>query len=293
MLGCERKRMIIRSTCTTGIALAALAFSISPTMAQSLSHPGCSDISAADFTKVSIIDRANSKIEEPIQVTIAKDGRIFWTERKGKVKLWNPLVKKEIELIKLPVYSGSEFGTTGIALDPKFETNNWVYVFYAHDARSVFRVSRFTLKTEVLDPASEKTLLEIPFTNRGCCHTAGAMTFDFAGNLWVSVGNTTDNGIGEKDSPKTNYVNQASLHGDDQRGSANTNSLLGKILRITPIAIPEAEAAPAPGIGKTYNIPAGNLFPSVLFQPIKPDLRYIPWGIATPIRFQLILIALG
>lgn len=199
-------------------------------------------------------------------MTLSKDGRIWWVERKGKLRMWNPAnPAAAVTLVTLPVYSGSEFGASGIALDPNFASNNWLYAFWAVNTQNPngsrnFRISRFTVANNAIDLASQKPLLEIPFTNFGCCHTAGSMMFDFSGNLWVAVGNTTDNGILDAGAAGTNYVSQTNPHGDDQRGAANTNSLLGKILRIKPKALPEGGTAPAPGVGVTYDIPAGNLF---------------------------------
>lgn len=235
------------------------------TPAQSLTYGTCPAVTKADFTKVPVVTRADHQINEPLQMAIAKDGRIFWVERIGPVRMYNPVDKKATTLIDFAPRllttgtGGLEQGVSGIALDPGFETNNWVYVYWAVKEPNAFRLSRFTLSGNIL--GSEVALLDIPYTNKGCCHTAGSMAFDFSGNLWLAVGNTTDNGngVGSKDIDlATNYVNEASPHGDDQRGSANTNSLLGKVLRIKPKAAPSTTEM---GPGKTYDIPAGNLFP--------------------------------
>nr|MDQ3002805.1 PQQ-dependent sugar dehydrogenase [Fibrobacterota bacterium] len=233
-----------------------------------LKYTGCADVTKADFKKVPLVTSSQHRIEEPIQMALAKDGRIFWIERTGMLRMWEPSKPDAaVTLISLPVFSENEFGASGIALDPGFEANKWIYAFWTvntlnADGSRSFRVSRFTLANNALDMASQKTILEIPVTNFGCCHTAGSMIFDFAGNLFIAVGNTTNNGSGESQTPKINYVNQTDIHGDDQRGSSNTNSLLGKILRIKPKALSEGGASPAPGVGSTYDIPAGNLFPA-------------------------------
>ncbi|HLP40682.1 MAG TPA: PQQ-dependent sugar dehydrogenase [Fibrobacteria bacterium] len=247
-----------------GLAVIILGSVISNPLAQ-LKYPNCPDVTKADFTKVPLITRSAHLIDEPIEMALAKDGRIFWVERKGKVRVFDQVKKTAVTLMTLPVFTGQEFGATGIALDPAFESNNWFYVYWAvsalnPDGSRNFRVSRFTLSGETASMETQKIIIEIPFTNFGCCHTSGSMTFDKDGNLFVGVGNTTDNGIGDGNS-KTNYVNEAQAHGDDQRGSANTNSLLGKILRIRPKPIADADAAPTPGVGSTYDIPEGNLFP--------------------------------
>ncbi|MDT7830736.1 PQQ-dependent sugar dehydrogenase [Pricia sp. S334] len=56
----------------------------------------------------------------------------------------------------------------GLAVDPDYEENNWIYLFYSvAGEESKQHVSRFTLKDKELDLASEKVLLEIP-TDRHC-----------------------------------------------------------------------------------------------------------------------------
>ena len=62
---------------------------------------------------------------------------------------------------QLSVYTGSEQGLLGIALDPDFETNNWVYLFWSPSAGTNQRLSRFTLVGNQLDMASEKILLDV------------------------------------------------------------------------------------------------------------------------------------
>lgn len=251
-----------------GIGLAAIVCTVAAGQAQAqLKYNNCADATKADFVKVALVSRSPHAIEEPIQMALDKAGKIFWVERKGKIRMWDPTKAGEAAtLVQLDPYIGSEFGASGIALDPSFESNNWLYVFWAMKAQNTdgsrtFRVSRFTVSGATINIASQKAILDFPFTNFDCCHTAGSMTFDFSGNLWIAVGNTTNNGVGEGNTPKTNYVDQTNPLGDDQRGSANTNSLLGKILRIKPKALAEGGAAITAGVGATYDIPSGNLFP--------------------------------
>lgn len=238
-----------------------------PGRAQALKYAGCPDVTKADFQKVPLVTRAEHQIEEPIKMAIAKDGRIFWVERTGLARVWNPADNKATTLLDLSdkilstASGGLEQGATGISLDPGFASNQWVYIYWAVKDAKAFRLSRFTLAGNAL--GAELPIIEIPYTNIGCCHTSGAMSFDFNGNLYMAVGNTTNNGSGygsKNLDSSTNYVNEADFAGDDQRGSANTNSLLGKILRFKPRPVPNGTAV-AMGAGKTYDIPDGNLFP--------------------------------
>jgi cytochrome c len=143
--------------------------------------------------------------------------------------------------------SQAEDGLLGLAADPNFATNGWLYMYYSPagpDAKNV--LARFTMVGDSLDLASQKVLLEIPTQRRACCHTGGSIAFDANGNLYLSTGDNTN--------PfKTNYAPLDERPGrdpwDGQKGSANTNDLRGKIIRIHP----EPDG--------TYTIPDGNLFP--------------------------------
>ena len=98
----------------------------------------------------------------------------------------------------LDVYSGGEDGLLGIAVDPDFATNDFIYVYYAPDRpnngdpSSFFsQVSRFTVDANSsIDPASERKIIEIPARREPDepGHTGGGLDFDLQGNLLLGVG---------------------------------------------------------------------------------------------------------
>lgn len=223
------------------LAAACVAFGLGETRAQN-----CNDFAMSEFTKVPLA----SNLGSPLKMAIAADGRILFIERSGTVRLLKP-GGAPTQALKLTVPGGSnnEDGLLGIALDPKFATNSWVYLFYTPTSPMGYRISRFTLSGDVLETSSEKVLLTIPhpFTAYGALiiHGAGAMAFDPQGNLLVSTGDLSITNGGHPVPVNENMTNF-----DAQRTSANSNSLLGKILRITPKD------------DGTYSVPAGNLFAS-------------------------------
>src|SRR5690606_26199398 len=79
--------------------------------------------------------------------------------------------------------------------------------------------------------------------------------FDPAGNLYLSTGDNSHWNL--------NYasISEADVKRNALRSAANTDDLRGKVIRIKPKALDDEAAAPAPGPGQTYDIPAGNLFP--------------------------------
>ena len=110
-------------------------------------------------------------VKDPMELAVAPDGRVFWAERAGAVKMWKPDSQTTVEIAKLKVFDGLEDGLLGITLDPNFAKNGWVYLNHStpetkKDEKGhksgVIRVSCFTLAGEKLDMASEKQVLDIP-----------------------------------------------------------------------------------------------------------------------------------
>ena len=183
-------------------------------------------------------------LEEPTELAVASDGRVFFTERTGSLKVHEPRTGETRTIARLDVFREDENGLIGIALDPTFQRTGWLYLnrTVGDTLHIRHRVARFTLAGDSI--VDEKVLLEVPVT-RGCCHTGGSMTFDDRGNLFVSFGDNTNPFA-------TSYAPIDERPGrelwDARRSSANTKDLRGKILRITPR--PDG----------SYGIPAGNLF---------------------------------
>lgn len=204
------------------------------------------------FTKV-VLDE---KLDEPVELAILPGQRVLFVERKGAVKIYDPAVGKTKIIAQIPVSTKYKFkdngraeaedGLLGVALDPQYEKNNWIYLYYSQEGdKPVNILTRYELKGDSLIESSRKILLEVEVQREQCCHTGGSITFDANGNLYLSTGDNT--------SPRsTKYAPMDNRPGrgpwDAQKSSANTNDLRGKILRIHP----EPDG--------TYTIPDGNLF---------------------------------
>src|SRR5690606_23168818 len=72
-----------------------------------------------------------TKLDEPMQMAIADDGRVFFVERRGNIRVYDPTRKDLHNVGTIPVLAKYEDGLLGIALDPEFGENNWIYLFYA------------------------------------------------------------------------------------------------------------------------------------------------------------------
>jgi len=160
-------------------------------------------------------------------MTVLPDGRIIFVERKGNVKLYDPATDSLNVINTFNVATKFEDGMIGITRDPDFEKNNWLYVFYSHPEKSVNQLSRFVFKDGKIDMASEIQMLEVATQRETCCHTGGSLTFDAAGNLFISTGDNTNPFESDGFSPSDGRKGRAPF--DARSSSSNTNDLRGKI----------------------------------------------------------------
>ena len=186
-------------------------------------------------------------LNEPMELDEIPGQGILFVERRGMVKLYEFETLQTKTVGQIDVFYGNEDGLLGVAIDPNFKENNWIYLFYSPPTEEPLQhISRFELKNDSLNLASEKILLKVP-TIRECCHSGGALEFGPNGNLFITLGDNTNpfesNGFAPIDEREGRAL------WDAQKSAANTNDLRGKILRIKPEA------------NGSYSIPEGNLFP--------------------------------
>ena len=191
------------------------------------------------FQKVELL----TGLSNATTMQFAPDGRIFILDRFGEIKIYHTDTQISVLAGVLPVFHEFEDGLIGIAFDPNFMDNDYIYLHYSVLSSSLNRVSRFTMNGDILDLNSEVTLLEWPVQRVFSFHAGGDMAFDSQGNLYIATGDNTDHG---------NYgaLNETNNTKSAEKSSSNTNDYRGKILRITPQT------------NGTYTVPNGNLFPN-------------------------------
>ncbi|MEA2762845.1 MAG: cytochrome c, partial [Gemmatimonadaceae bacterium] len=193
------------------------------------------------------------KLDEPIELAVLPGDRVLFIERHGYVNLYLPSTGRVTRIATIPVStkyadsSQAEDGLLGLAADPAFATNGWIYMYYSPagpESKNV--LARYHMQGDSLDLGSRKILLEVGTQRLKCCHTGGSIAFDAKGNLYMSTGDNS-NPFATGYTPIDERPGR--MPWDAQKSSANTNDLRGKIIRIHP----EPDG--------TYTVPEGNLFP--------------------------------
>ena len=161
-------------------------------------------------------------------MAFAPDGRLFVCLQSGQVRVINKDgVLLANPFVTLSVDSNGERGLLGVAFDPNFASNHYVYVYYTVPGSPAHnRISRFTANGNVAAANSEFVLVDLDNLSNATNHNGGAIHFGPDGKLYAGVG--------------------------DNANGANAQSLsnrLGKILRINSNGtIPPDNPRSFPGI---------------------------------------------
>ncbi len=119
-------------------------------------------------------------LSSPTKMSFSPDGRIFVSEKAGRLRVFDTGGQELgtfLDLTGSVITSGSR-GLMGVAFDPGFAANGYVYTYYTSADTGFNRVSRFTASVSnpnLADPNSELVLLEIQGVPGW--HNAGEMQF--------------------------------------------------------------------------------------------------------------------
>ncbi|MCB9332317.1 MAG: ThuA domain-containing protein [Lewinellaceae bacterium] len=219
------------------------------------------------FIKTVLVENLN----EPMEFDMFPDGKILLIERRGAIKIFNPNTGLMTIAYKLPVHDGHEDGLLGLALDPNWADNHWIYLYYSPpEGNPRNRLARFRFVADTLDRASEQVLLEVPVQRDECCHAAGCIEFDAQGNLYLSTGDNTNPFASNGYDPIDERPGRSAW--DAQRSAGNAMDLRGKILRIRPL--PDGSYTCPPGNLSTTNWPGkGAVAPEIYIMGCRNPFR--------------------
>ena len=182
-------------------------------------------------------------LEVPWAVDLAPDGRLFVTERPGRVRIvklgaGGGLQAEPWARVPARANPDSERGLLGIALDPDFATSGVVYLYYSYTSTGGGTLNRLVrLRDQGGKGVDETTLLDnIPGSSN---HDGGRIRFGPDGKLYVASGD-----------------------GEQEQRAQDRNSLGGKILRLN----------------KDGSIPSDNPFPgSAVFSFGHRNVQGLAW----------------
>ncbi|MBX3233025.1 MAG: PQQ-dependent sugar dehydrogenase [Labilithrix sp.] len=181
-------------------------------------------------------------LARPVELVAGPGGRFYALEQSGRVRVLDDggAAATPAYDVTARVTGTGEAGLLGIAFDPKFADNGFVYLYFTLNYTTpkpgfVFQDVLVRVQSKdgglTFDPATEKVLLALddPFDNGN----GGRIVFGPDGFLYVGVGDGGSRGPTEA---------------ANNKNAQDTSSLFGKILRIDPSK------------GEPYAIPPGNPF---------------------------------
>ncbi|MFI6030392.1 ThuA domain-containing protein [Amycolatopsis magusensis] len=234
------------------------------------------DCSATQDKNYQRVPLQTQGLADPFELAVAPDRRVFYIQRTGALKIIDQQTLKLSTALDFQYSSdmtSQSDGLLGLTLDPNFAENNHLYLLYSDKVEKRLNVSRFTVTGDVVDPASEKRLLEVPTyrgEGRANSHMAGSLAMGKDGNLYIATGDNTDPFASDGFAPIDEREGRRAW--DAQGTSGNTNDLRGKVLRITPQ--PDG----------TYTVPEGNLFPPGT-EKTRPEIYVM--GMRNPFRITV------
>ncbi len=160
----------------------------------------------AGFEETQIV----SGLASPTAMAFAPDERLFICLQGGQLRVVKNGALLPTPFLTLTVNASGERGLLGVAFDPDFATNGFVYVYYTATTPAIHnRISRFTATGDVAVVGSEVVLMDLDNLSGATNHNGGAIHFGPDGKLYVAVGENA------------NSANSQTL-----------NNRLGKMLRI-------------------------------------------------------------
>ena len=134
-----------------------------------------------------------SGLNGPTAMQFAPDGRLFVCQQGGQLRVIKDGVLLATPFVSLSVNPNGERGLLGVAFDPNFAVNQYVYVYYTTSSAPIHnRISRFTANGDVAVSGSEVVIMDLDNLSAATNHNGGAIDFGLDGKLYVAVGDNAN-----------------------------------------------------------------------------------------------------
>ncbi len=129
------------------------------------------------------------QINSPTAIEFSPDGRLFVSQKNGQIRLIKNGALISQPFLSLDVDTQGEHGLIGIAFDPSFFMNSFIYVCYVAKTPNIhLRVSRFIANGDIALPGSEKVIIDLDDRGSSIYHVSGDLHFGIDGKLYISSG---------------------------------------------------------------------------------------------------------
>lgn len=140
-----------------------------------------------------VVEVVVNGLEVPWSIAFAPDGRLFIAERPGRIRVVEEGVLRPQPWITLQVTSpeGSEAGLMGLAVDPAFESNGYLYACHSYASREGGILNRIVRLRESSGAGTEPTTLVDALPGERF-HNGCRLGFGPDGMLYATTGDGID-----------------------------------------------------------------------------------------------------
>lgn len=165
----------------------------------------------------------------PTAMAFAPDGRLFVCLQGGQLRVIKNGALLPTPFVSLSVNSSGERGLLGIAFDPNFSVNQFVYVYYTTSTSPIHnRISRFIASGDVAVAGSEAVLVDLDNLSSATNHNGGAIHFGPDGKLYAGVGENANSAnaqsLGNRLGKILRYNSDGSIPTDNPFSSSATGA---------------------------------------------------------------------
>lgn len=158
---------------------------------------GAGEIESSSAKEVSFkVETVVAGLKVPWSITWAPDGRLFFTERPGRVRVVvNGQLRPQPLVVLTDVEPSGESGLMSLALHPQFGTNHFLYLSYAYKGESqLVRVVRYRESESGL--TDRKVIIEnIPAAQ---FHAGCKLGFGPDSKLYITTGDATERALAQR-----------------------------------------------------------------------------------------------